>query len=747
MALPLRLLTYNTQLRSWMMEVGMPPSIPPVDTAEDRAKVIAAKVLSSPSDYDIVCLNEVFDEDARDILSGDLRSKYPYQVAKADLLYVRLVRPGLVHDLENALFDLTFGAVLDVVSSVLAMKWEDSGLLLASKWPFETVGIPPEVANKLGPAAGTIFPTGVPIVSFLTYGDCASTFGDCRAAKGVLHARIRRNPFESYDIFASHTQADDDKVDEHRAERDKQMATVWEFIKSRTGGPPFARPTFFMGDLNILGGLAEDDPAAQPAEWKDIFNTPGSPLSDHMTDLWGLFQCRGGNTGLNDPGFSADVKYDPLRQRLDYVNAAPGDLVSQHIKIDYDMAEPPVPPIDGVSYVSDHLPLSVDLAQQHPFAAPPQALPVNAVFFHDQQRLLGPGQTMWYRYDQQGTYEFRLDASDPSVYFGVYIGSDLSRPRKQYRNEFLPDFGIRFVLVAPFFVKVGNHNREREFNFRFHSHRHEGRDPFDPINLIPGVPYPESFPNAQQLNGNSTLTAWDDTDTKWFLLDTPRVTVDKPIRLRADLDLDGGPGPISLLVALWDFPNPPVLVGETPRNVGHHSLEWDARPGDRFFVCVRRHDPAFAGMKFTVKADTDLTLLLGGERGLPRLFCTEETSGWGADDIALELRADAAGWSRNISNDEIGDFEQDAVRDLRQWISQSVAYQDGFTVKVIEEDDIDDDDVGQETIPRYKDVAAWARWQTIHTDGEGSLEGAVKIDVDDGQYTFRCVLSRWDETL
>ena len=66
-----------------------------------------------------------------------------------------------------------------------------------------------------------------------------------------------------------------------------------------------------------------------------MFNTPGSPFTDHLTDLWGSFQCRGGDTGLNDPGFTADVKYEPLRQRLDYAAASTPGLVCQHIKVDY----------------------------------------------------------------------------------------------------------------------------------------------------------------------------------------------------------------------------------------------------------------------------------------------------------------------------------------------------------------------------------------------------------------------------
>ena len=745
MASHLRLLTYNTQLRSWMMEVGMPPSIPPVDTAEERAKIIADKLLTSSMDYDIVCLNEVFDEDAREILSSELRTKYPYQVAKADLMYTKLIRPGLLHDLENTLFDLTFGPLLDITSSLIAMKWEDSGLLLASKWPFDTTVVPQDVADKLGPLAGTIFPLGIPIVSFLTYGNCSGAFGDCRAAKGILHARIRRNQHEAYDVFASHTQADDDKVDENRTERDQQLLAAWTFIKDRTGGTPFVRPVFFMGDFNILGGAAQN--IDRPDQWDALFHTPGAAFTDELTDLWGISQCPGGGTGLTDPGVTADVKYAPLRQRLDYVLMHAADLNCQHIRVDYDLAAPPVPPIDGVSYVSDHLPLSTDFATPHPFDTPLSALTVTAIDFHDGPRWLRPGDIMWYRYDQQGTYEFRLDSNDPEVYYEVYIGEDLSRPRKPYRNESNPDRGARFVLVAPFFIKISNRTREREYNFGFHSHRHEGRDPLDAINLIPGVPYPENFPHTQQLNGDHPQTPWDDTDTKWFQMDTPRVAVDKPIRLSVAVTLENGPGPISLIVAEWDMPNPPNLVGETEKNIGLHEFRWKAKPGQRFFICVRRHDGGFGGIQFTVTGDTDLTFLLGGERGLPRLFCTEETSGWGADDIALELKADTAGWSRTISNDEIGDFEQDATRDLRQWIPTSIPYQDGFTIKVIEEDDIDSNDVGETTIPPFSQIAGWDQWTLINANGEGNLEGAVTIKVDDGSYTFRCVLSRWDETL
>ena len=58
-------------------------------------------------------------------------------------------------------------------------------------------------------------------------------------------------------------------------------------------------------------------------------------------------------------------------------------------------------------------------------------------------------------------------------------------------------------------------------------------------------------------------------------------------------------------------------------------------------------------------------------RGQPRLICTKETSGWGADDIELDITVDGKPL-RYVGNDEIGDMEGDAVRDLAQWIPEFV---------------------------------------------------------------------------
>ena len=69
----------------------------------------------------------------------------------------------------------------------------------------------------------------------------------------------------------------------------------------------------------------------------------------------------------------------------------------------------------------------------------------------------------------------------------------------------------------------------------------------------------------------------------------------------------------------------------------------------------------------------------------------------GRDDIECKITVDGKEL-RYISNDEIGDFERDAIRDLNQWIPDLVPYFDGVEFKVIELDDISADDIGQQTL-------------------------------------------------
>lgn len=109
-------------------------------------------------------------------------------------------------------------------------------------------------------------------------------------------------------------------------------------------------------------------------------------------------------------------------------------------------------------------------------------------------------------------------------------------------------------------------------------------------------------------------------------------------------------------------------------------------------------DRAGQPLSFDIVARTNVNILLGDKVDTPSLVCQDKTSGWGSDDIALTIETDGA-TLRDISNDEIGDFDQDDVRDLDQWIPETVVFLGHGGVKVIEEDDIDPHDVGVGRIP------------------------------------------------
>jgi hypothetical protein len=747
----LRILTYNTQLRSWAMEVGADQSFPPSETAEDRAKLIANNILASRHDYDVVCLNEVFDEDARDILIGALLTRFPFAITKADVGGVEVAWPGKPILPINPVSLLLSASGISFIGSWLALgtpKLEDSGVMLFSRWPFALKPITQAMADLLDPRAlSELTPLGMPQVAYSAYRD--SSGNDAWAAKGVVYARIERDAQHTYHVFASHTQADDNSLGEHAGDRVGQMAQVADFIRDCVGPPPFGDEVFFLGDLNINGGQANLTPAPETKEWRERFVNPGL-LSDSVVDAWGRAQCTGEPGGLRDPGTTAPVVYAPPEQRLDYCfRSTTTHLAVQHLYIDYDLATVP-PGIDGVSYLSDHRPLGSDLNLPQPHCTPVDALVAVvdlAGNFRNMDARRAAG-VKWYRFNQKGTYEFRVDSAFP-VAFEVYLDTDLSRPRQQYREEFQPDFGIRYVLAsAPFFVKVFCTKRDTEYTFDFRAHQHLGASISDAIDLVPENPYHEAFPAGQLLNVDVSQAPWDDTDSKWFRFDTPRTAVHGPIKLGIDVTpLDHADSGTMLFVGREDVGGNLTEVGRAGPSSGPLHIDWSAHRGDRFFIAVQRKDRAGVPLSFDVVARTNVSVLLGGKTGTPRLVCEDETSGWGSDDIRLEIEADGA-TVRNISNDEIGDFDDDDVRDLDQWIPEVVVYTDHIGVKVVEEDDIDSDDIGDGRLPP---INALVRVPGVIEPEpalpDGTVRVRLRIAVDDGTYEFRASVTRWHEKM
>ena len=747
----LRMLTYNTQLRSWAMQVGASPgyTIPPIDTAEERAKILADKLQASSFDFDVVALCEVFDEDAREILSDELRTRFPYQVTKVDYDQVEVRRNG-TDEVVPLLATWSLVGQPHAISS--SYRLEDGGLMLFSRFPFETrstAGLDPGLFAVLT-ALGQPVPAEIPVVNFWPYVDTEGNDGD--ACKGVVYARLKPSQFDpAINVFATHTQADTNVVEEHKGARAAQMKEIGAFVKACCGDP-LTEDTFVCGDFNVFGEQQNDNVAI--AEWATYFAHPGHDLTDQLTDLWGVHQAPGA-PGARDRGHSASVRYPPQSQRLDYwLGATTPQLAAQHLSIDYELSEVP-PGHEDVSYISDHKPLRIDLARPRPNSTPesahrvgPPTPPPTWPMFADDPQWLIEGQVKWYRFDEKGTYDFALWNEHADARLEVYLDTDLSRPRQQYRKESNPDFGDKFVLTsAPFFVKVQPLRRTGEMLTHFRAHKHTGSAPWDAIQLAYGDTVDEAFPTGgQRLNDDFPSTDWEDADTKWFRLDGPQVDVGRKVKATVSIKGTGAPFGVALVRE-----SGATLTLETRDGPGvdGYTLTTELARDDKCYVQVTRADGATPGdLDVTLRAVVDISLLLGGTRGEPRMICQTETGGWGADDIELTVNVDG-NQLVHVDNDTIGDFDQDDVREIRQYLPQLIPYTTGVEFVVTELDDTSPNDIGRSTLPAFEDVLGFGKFvlePAPQPGPDGTIRGALNIAVDDGVYAVQLTVAQWDET-
>jgi endonuclease/exonuclease/phosphatase family metal-dependent hydrolase len=498
MTTSLRVLTYNVQMRSWGMEVGAQGSLTPITSAKDRAKIIAKRILDSPQQYDILCFQEVFDEDGRDVLFEALHSAYPHCIKKSDgegLSVVSEVAFGV------AAISATIpgGAALAVVAGVIGAiglafsTFEDSGLMLFSKLPFEMIPIPEDFRNKLD-AQGLHLPPSIPASTFEVYSESAGE--DAFAAKGVLYARLLRPDGRPLHLLTSHTQADSTAdVEAHKGTRRQQFEQAFNLL-ARMAGDVRESEVLFCGDLNVDG---MKHAAGYRQEWSDRFDTPGSHYTDELLDAWTREQCPGdpgpGSTPLPsdfDRGMTAQI------QRLDYAIRSRGPskdrLLLQHMCIAYDIATDPAAP---TAYTSDHLPVRIDLDLDRPHAsvltAEPIPMPLGGL---DQSvsGLITEGQMHWYRIDERGGYAIALTQGAPRVHLDIYTADNLSVPIVPFST--LDDPGThdqtgntRFALpTAPFYLRVSMPDRRDRAQYEVRLHRYGGTGPLDAIPLLRGIP-------------------------------------------------------------------------------------------------------------------------------------------------------------------------------------------------------------------------------------------------------------------
>ena len=446
-------------------------------------------------EIDVVCLNEIFDEPARGILSAELESEFPFQVAKADSFHSRIVSPGISDDVMEKVWELTFGPLEDL-SALAQLKFEDSGLFLASRLPFVTVPTPPGVRALLGPFA---FPQGVPVVRFFMYAD--SSDNDKFAAKGVLYAALKTAEGVRH-VFLSHTQADTDRS--RRTPATVRSRSRWPLPSSNVVSARRHRSRRRCSSSVTSTSSATARWTVANTEWANLFGQSARRCSISSSTGGDATSARaapaGAPTLASPPTWSTSPSGSAWttcsrRQRR--------ELAVQHLRVDKALADP-----KGVTeYLSDHQPLLADINIVTPFCTPATALvtPRDDVDFDHADALID-GMVRWYRFDTPGTYDVDLQHLGADTAYEIYLGDDFSTPQPPYREVSDPERGIRFVLAAPFFIKVFLLHRRSESSYVLRTHRHEGRTWRDAIVLVPGRVSTSTSPSSRSTSTRATPT-------------------------------------------------------------------------------------------------------------------------------------------------------------------------------------------------------------------------------------------------
>lgn len=747
----LRIVTINTQCRSWGMEAGAQKSLTPYTSTEKRARLISKRILDSPQQYDVVCLNEVFDEDARDAFEDALLPSYPHAVLKADAGspadgVLKLAAAAVVSRVPVVGWLAAFGLGAWALPDLKA--WEDSGLMLFSRFPFATTPPPAGFEDlHIGP---------FPVVAYAPY--AASADLDSFAAKGVVYAKLLPPGGGPLHLLMSHTQADPTaKIGEFSGIRAQQFDQVAELARAMIGDPPFAEEVLFCGDLNVNGMR---DASGERPEWQALFNTPGSFLTTDLQDVW-VHEQR--PQDLENPGTPLSIE-DPgpttHLQRLDYMLRPPESafanrLATQHVAIAYDIAQG-VPP---TTYTSDHLPLRIDLHHRRDHNTVWTAEPIAKVQidpdFESPHTLLTEGEMHWYRIDEPGGYGFDLDGQ-PRVGYEIYTADNFSTPVPPFTRFSEPAQGegpplTRFALPsAPFFIRVFDRRRTGETLYRLHVHRYEGRGPGDAIPLPHRVPTLGEVQTTKFHSLDQPETPFDDTDCVWFIANFDRPPPGRD-RVRSTVTVSAMDQPVfGAIAAVKDPTGAFHLIGEEPSGPDPVELSFEHRDEKRGYLLVQRTDSSFTAHRFTIELASELsyvyTLPVNPDqpdderrRGLDQsyLTCLDETNPeWGSDDIAINISSSGT-LLAHVDNDDYLEFDDDSKRDLTfplvRWIGD-------LKIELVELDDSSAADRASIVLPSFSGAAALAT--AIPRRTPLAIFAPFPINFGDGRYQIALTLSQ-----
>lgn len=661
-----------------------------IDAAADA---IADSILSISGEIDIIVLNEVWDERARDRLVARLSPVFPSHVSKVD--------PGAPLPLPEVLQELGLPE-----ASIPDITGEDSGLMLFAKRDVEFL-----------PFAGqqTLMPPGaiqgnVADVRAETLGVQALTV-DALASKSVAAVHVRQRiggqDVRAYVVF-THTQADD----EHADVRARQLQQIARFIHSKVIDPSRGiadelKRVLVFGDINIDGmrGVVPTSLSMSPAkqEWQDRFAAANAGRQS-FDDLWAT------TTSEKDLGPSylrgsidGSSRYDYALGMRPRGTVPPGlGFCAQHMKIRLEDA------------YSDHSALVSDFNQPFPFCSPRTALlpefdvevPQSHEGIADAIRIDRPGAMQWFRFPLQSaaTVEVSVPTQSP-VRSTMFAADNLSRPIAPVEKDART---VTYSVPEDFFIRIDGKTRDFAGDYAVSFSRRQCLSADRPCVLTPTLPQEAVFP-ANNLLGSE--------DSAWF-----RIAV-------TDLPDGAKPQGISILFSGLDANLTPTLmlesdpsskvVSDTFHITGRGTIItfWPTAAA-HYLVKVARGAEKSTERRIRAGWDTNLTVVK-----VRSLVCTDETNGFagseaGEDEIAhfveydgIARRDPADGWRDfdcNTSDHERADFAQTmkALKAASTWLQE-------------QDDGNDDNDSLRQSIPVLGSGQLEARSETVRWDFEG----------------------------
>ena len=714
-----RVATYNAYLLSPLFKC-LPPGPLILDClnqvtnqTEGWAQRLADTILADAERFDILVLNEVWDEDAKNILVQRLKAKFPVYVKKLDAPLVQL-RAQLIGGLP--------------VFNGVKLNGEDSGLMLFARQGFSALSLP-STRYRWGGSKGELR-ASTRHVAFKLFE--AFDSDDGYAAKGVGFVRLRDNTSGVvYNVAFTHLQADYPKDNGFfGATRKKQFADIKRVVE-RTLAPLGPLEDLLQRErLIIAGDLNVAVLSHGKNEWKALFDSAGSFFTRPVYDAW----------NASSPDASRGETNEVDEDRLDYVLASVEPYKhGLHGRIPMCVQHTTIP-VDFKNLESDHFMVHADLNRGFFHCHPRIAYEVKTSELNgstlidkhpdnnalDITRIAYPGALQWFhvKTDSPGTYSILRYGLGTPVRIDIYAPEDLTTPISRYNKTTtkIPFGGVeasvdQFVLPKEYYIRISGPTRAWTGNYALQIRRHTCATKEMACYLQPGQPQTARLTGAGEQN-----TVGDVQNEAWFRFDVTGQSdtgVAQTIQV-SGVGLPSTPGHSAQLV---DFNNTGSL-GALNSTALPNGLRVSGPAGDgtRGYLVLKQSSPGSQGITVVGHFDTSLRLLDVGN-----LICADETNPEiGSDDIYTLFFIDGSSFRYPAAG--YREFDCDNTRHSRDWSQvvgrKTIVFVDSVKIRVLEEDDTSADDDGRDrAIPTLSPL-------------ESKQEGKLRWLFSDGDYEF-----------